>query len=145
MAGKSRSRKAPVIAPCSSQRHPSADERLGGLRFGDVSRGDAKRYFGGGGLTGTTGVWVFEPHPTDFAAQMKNAQPKTLMVYGGADALTEENALAIYFKKYRMKPRGSQYRMPYHARIRTERIRSFIIIPSRSATIQVIMTSQFME
>ncbi|NMA19083.1 MAG: LamG domain-containing protein [Lentisphaerae bacterium] len=85
-----------------------------GLRFGDVSRGDAKRYFGGGGLTGTTGVWVFEPHPTDFAAQMKNAQPKTLMVYGGADALTEENALAIYFKKYRMKPRGSQYRMPYH-------------------------------
>lgn len=84
-----------------------------GLRFGDITT-DGKKYFGGDGRTGTTGVYTLEPHPTDFARRMKNCLPKTLMVYSGANALTNENLLAQYFRKYWDIPRASLYSMPYY-------------------------------
>ena len=85
-----------------------------GLRFGDSLRADAKTVFGGGGKTGTLGVWNYEPDPPVLTRLLKNSLPKSKYFYGGAGALTEENPVAIYFRKYRNVPRSSGYRMPFH-------------------------------
>ena len=83
------------------------------IRHNDLTRTDAFKLdqIGAKGLL--TAPSGFEPHPTQFAAALKNAPPYTVGVYGMANALTTGNPEAVYFRKYWEIPGGTGYVFSY--------------------------------
>ena len=79
-----------------------------------MRRGNNYPIHDAGGNGGMSGVGTYLPHPTDFAARVKNCRPMSRSIYGLANALTEENPCVQYFRKYWAIPSGAVCLMPHH-------------------------------
>lgn len=84
-------------------------KRIRGLYWGSGNDMDLLH-----GLSGVlTGPTNFDPHPTEFARQMKRYKPGKFAINGLANCLTAADPIAVYFEKYCESPGASNYNIPF--------------------------------
>lgn len=104
-------------------------ERNRVIRFHDGSRGDAPKLLCSAG-EGLAGHATFKPHETGFAAFMERKAPRSVAVYGMADALTTTTPVARYLGKYWNVPGAYVYNCTYKkptADGKTEAVKCFSV------------------